>query len=119
MNYSNWNNKVNFFVVTYGSEVDDDTIPLDSTLLQTEIFVSPAPFNPSLGEVVIFHNLPADAEVKILNISKELIKSLRSDSRGVLSWEGTNLYGDKVAPGVYLYFINGQTNNSYKIVIIR
>jgi parallel beta-helix repeat protein len=118
LNYSSWSVKVPFFVITYGSGVDDSST-VDSSLVKTEINFSPTPFDPFLNQVGVFHNLPADAEVKIISISGELVRKLRSDSRGELSWDGTNQNSEKAAPGVYLYFVNGLSSDNFKIVIMH
>lgn len=80
--------------------------------------------NSSLGEGIVFSNLTANANIKIFNIAGELVAEFNeTDSDGMYLWNTRNSNGEKVASGVYIYFITNPADNKQKakgrIVIIR
>ena len=83
----------------------------------------PNPFNP---RTTIEFNLinPTVVSVKIYNVNGKLIKNLVNDfyNSGTyqVSWNGTDLSGNKVASGVYYYqFQAGNTSLSKKMLIVK
>ena len=80
--------------------------------------------NPSLGEGIVFSNLTANANIKIFNIAGELVAEFNeTDSDGMYLWNTRNSNGEKIASGVYIYFITNPNDKSQKakgrIVIVR
>ena len=80
--------------------------------------------NPSPGEGIVFSNLTANANIKIFNIAGELVAEFNeTDSDGMYLWNTRNSNGEKIASGVYIYFITNPADNKQKargrIVIIR
>jgi hypothetical protein len=80
--------------------------------------------NPIVGDGIIFSGLTHKAKVQIFNIAGELVTEFEEeDGDGIYVWDTRNKNGDKVASGVYIYFITNPDNESQKtkgrIVIIR
>ena len=83
------------------------------------------------GELTIeFRNLPERATIRIYTISGDLVRTLRHgpDSRGNLSgtiaWDQESDSGLVVAPGLYIYHVNSETEGfdaqlTGKLMIIR
>jgi len=93
-------------------------------LKNTELFISPNPFNQS--STISFNLIkPAEAEIIIYNVKGQRIKTLLNNfiNRGKykLTWNGTNNEGKKVSSG--LYFIILKNNNKIiqtkKITLIK
>jgi uncharacterized repeat protein (TIGR01451 family) len=72
-----------------------------------DILIYPNPFNPHLamGGTLKFANLPVNAVVTIYTISAEMVISF-SPQAAYLFWNGNNMYGKKVSPGIYYYCIS-------------
>jgi len=80
--------------------------------------------NPIVGDGIIFSGLTQKAKVQIFNIAGELVTEFEEeDGDGIYVWDTRNKNGDKVASGVYIYFITNPDDKSQKIkgriVIIR
>jgi len=80
--------------------------------------------NPIVGDGIIFSGLTQKAKVQIFNIAGELVTEFEEDDGdGIYVWDTRNKNGDKVASGVYIYFITNPDDKSQKtkgrIVIIR
>jgi hypothetical protein len=80
--------------------------------------------NPIVGEGIIFSGLTQKAKIQIFNIAGELVTEFEEeDGDGIYVWDTRNKNGDKVASGVYIYFITNPDDESQKtkgrIVIIR
>ncbi|HAM38178.1 MAG TPA: hypothetical protein DCP53_02095, partial [Elusimicrobia bacterium] len=85
--------------------------------------VYPNPYKPedarygdtSLGMGIVFSGLTANAKIKIFNIAGELINELEeTNGNGNCLWDTKNKEGNKVASGVYLYYIINPEDNSQK-----
>lgn len=104
------------------------------------VFVAPNPYiegdaTHSFGQPtprkIEFRNLPEKATIKIFSLSGDLIKTLQHgpDSNGNLfgsiSWDQTSNSGLLVAPGVYIYVVQSETEGyvgskfTGKLMIIR
>ena len=78
-----------------------------------------------------FRNLPERATIKIFSVSGDIIKTIEhtSDAQGNLSgsvaWDQRSDSGLLVAPGLYIYVVKSNTDNSAgekvsgKLMIIR
>jgi|YNPMSStandDraft_1061717.scaffolds.fasta_scaffold01298_17 hypothetical protein len=80
--------------------------------------------NSSLGEGIVFSNLTPNANIKIFNIAGELVAEFNeTDGDGKYLWDTRNSKGEKVASGVYIYYIknpaDGKQKTKGRIVIIR
>ena len=80
--------------------------------------------NPIVGEGIIFSGLTQKAKVQIFNIAGELVTEFEEeDGDGIYVWDTRNKNGEKVASGVYIYFITNPDDKSQKtkgrLVIIR
>jgi len=80
--------------------------------------------NPIVGDGIIFSGLTQKAKIQIFNIAGELVTEFEEDDGdGIYVWDTRNKNGEKVASGVYIYFITNPDDKSQKtkgrIVIIR
>ena len=91
-----------------------------SAVVSAEPHAYPVPFtakNP-LHTQITFVDLPADGAIKIFTVDGRKVKELDIPTgAGLVDWDLTNIKGEKVATGVYLFDINGQTQG--KLVVIR
>ncbi|MCU7491770.1 MAG: hypothetical protein ACM3UR_04750 [Bacteroidota bacterium] len=113
--------------------------PLDITK-GWDVFAAPNPYiegdpNHSFGEPtprkIEFRNLPEKATIKIYTLSGDLIKTLQhgpdvnGNLYGSISWDQRSESGLLVAPGLYIYVVQSQTEGTMgskftgKLMIIR
>jgi hypothetical protein len=88
------------------------------------VIVYPNPYEPGtggrfdnsvFGEGVIFENLTQRARIRIFNIAGELVADLEETyGNGRCIWDIRNPSGDKVASGVYIYYITNPDDSSQK-----
>ena len=80
------------------------------------VFAYPNPFILTDGEKVLF-NYAGEVEVEIFSLDGRKIKTILSNT----GWDGTNENGDKVASGLYLFYIKDRDGNSFtgKIGVVR
>jgi len=99
-----------------------------SALNLDRVKVYPNPYKPGSGtkfdrpDGIVFDNLTQDVTLKIFNIAGELVyKYETNNSKGKHEWKAINNSGEKVASGVYVYFISNKNGDKRKgkIVIIR
>jgi ligand-binding sensor domain-containing protein len=81
-----------------------------------QVFAYPNPFILTDGEKVLF-NYAGEVEVEIFSLDGRKIKTILSNT----GWDGTNENGEKVASGLYLFYIKDQEGNSFtgKIGVVR
>jgi ligand-binding sensor domain-containing protein len=81
-----------------------------------QVFAYPNPFILTESEKVLF-NYAGEVEVEIFSLDGRKIKTILSNT----GWDGTNENGDKVASGLYLFYIKDQDGNSFtgKIGVVR
>jgi len=84
------------------------------------VYPNPWRSDQDRGIKLIFDGLPANATVKLFDLSGNWIKTLQATDWSV-SWDLTNNSGQKVASGIYLYTItaSGEQKTEGKIVVIR
>jgi hypothetical protein len=60
-------------------------------------------------------------EIKIFNLAGELVKSLSKESGETIDWDGMDLEGDKVPPGLYpyVYLLNGKFEQRQLLQVIK
>ncbi|MFQ3675287.1 MAG: fibronectin type III domain-containing protein, partial [Endomicrobiia bacterium] len=69
----------------------------------------------SLGTGIVFDNLTLKAEIKIYNISGELVSELsENDGDGMCLWNTKNKDGEKVVSGVYIYYVTNPDDKGMK-----
>jgi hypothetical protein len=84
--------------------------------------VFPNPININKNEAVTFGNLPEakDGELKIFNISGELVFQQEIKGQRKFYWNATNNSGRNVSSGLYHYIITmGDENKRGQIVVVR
>ncbi len=86
--------------------------------ISSPIFVSPNPFSYLDGEMT-FHNLPAGSRIEVFTPSGDRVVTI-DDLSGEFRWDVRNPSGEKLAPGVFLYYVRfeGQTLAD-KFIIVR
>ncbi len=72
------------------------------------IKIFPNPVRESYEGDIFIQGLVADANVKITDISGNLVRTITANG-GTATWDGRNLYGDRVQTGVYLIYISDET----------
>jgi hypothetical protein len=94
-------------------------------------YAYPMPWKPFAGNSetgsleggITFTGLGSQATIRIYTLSGELVKTLQYQYTGGAEqqqWDGTNLDGELVASGVYLYYIeNEKEHTSGKLIIIK
>ncbi|MFA3783947.1 hypothetical protein ABRY23_12880 [Melioribacteraceae bacterium 4301-Me] len=94
-------------------------------------YVGAASFEPQRFAVsgrgerkIEFRNLPANCTIKIFTINGELVKTLHHSgdiNSGVIAWDLRNKDQLEVAPGLYIYHVDGGSNGTYigKFAIIK
>ncbi len=86
--------------------------------------VFPNPYKPgsggefdrtSYGAGIVFKDLTAKADINIFNIAGELVAEFsEADGDGLVVWNAQNNSGEKVASGVYIYYIVNPDNRAQK-----
>lgn len=76
--------------------------------LMDEIKIFPNPVRESYEGDIYIQDLVADANIKITDISGNLVRTIIANG-GTATWNGRNLYGDRVQTGVYLIYISDET----------
>ena len=82
----------------------------------------PVPFIPSRGDKTItFTDLTALATIRIFTATGELVQTLEeTDGDGLYVWDGKSGDGNDLASGVYLYVIEGDSDEKKgKLIIVR
>ena len=88
----------------------------------SEAIAYPVPFKPSAGHTTIkFDNLGDGSTIKVYTIMGELVAQLQNTSgQSKVEWPVTNMHGDPVASGVYIYQIkNSFDEKRGKLIITR
>lgn len=98
-----------------------DAIEAADDLVKDDILVYPNPVKSDYTGPIAIKGLTMDAEVKILSSSGQLVWSGVS-SGGLVTWNGCNMRGNRVASGIYHVVANDNTGNKAivtRIVIIK
>jgi ligand-binding sensor domain-containing protein len=109
------------FFATSGGLVSymSDATPANSNYSQ--IYAYPNPVRPNYRGQITFKGLMNDTELRIVDGSGNLIKTIYSEG-GTAIWDATNTRGDRVASGVYTAICNtsdGQHNGAVKVMIFH
>ena len=117
-------------VVTYHAtrSIHIDSNSLQSTANDFIVSAYPNPFNPTLTIRYSVHSNATDnnalVQVDIYNISGEFIKNIINTEQPAgwheVQWNGSDLNGNKVAGGTYIYRVKiGNTVKSNKIIFLQ
>lgn len=82
----------------------------------------PNPFKPKVHGKMIIDYVAEDARIQIFNAGGALVRSFVNEDLlgGKLEWDGTDLKGRLVAPGLYHYLVkNGSKIEKGKILIVH
>jgi hypothetical protein len=96
-----------------------DAIPPKETNEFLKVYPNPVP--PSYKGNINISDLMEDAEVRITDISGNLV-FVTTASGGLAIWNGNNMYGERVHSGVYLVFVvneDGTDSNVGKILFLK
>lgn len=83
----------------------------DATEGNTEmgnVKIYPNPVRETYDGDIYIQGLVADAIIKITDVSGNLVKNIVANG-GTATWDGRNLYGDRVKTGVYLLYISDES----------
>lgn len=86
-----------------------------------EVYAFPNPVRPGYTGTIAIKGLVRDAEVKITDISGNLVHSTRAEG-GQATWNGMTLNGERAKSGVYMVFCSdseGSRTYVTKIVIVN
>jgi len=87
-----------------------------------EVFTYPNPFHPKSGaNSITFANLTREADIRILTIDGQLVRTLHEDNGdGGVEWDLRDENGKDVAAGIYLYRVESyQQSTMGKLAILR
>ncbi len=89
----------------------------------SNVVVYPNPVRPDFTGLITIKGLMANSLVKIADNAGNVVKQLQSEG-GMVTWDGCNEAGDRVATGVYFVFASQGTSSSgnaavSKILIVR
>jgi hypothetical protein len=89
--------------------------------IEAAIHVIPNPYRPYEQDGgVTFKNIPAGADIKIIDINGDIIKEFTDARDRDIKWDATNDQGRELASGVYLYYVyyDGKVVSG-KLAVIR
>ena len=103
-------------VFNQGNRINLLQIPLN--LADITVYPQPASLK---SDGIIFANITPRTEINIFDIGGHLVAKVRgSEYKGGLYWNLTNLKGQKVAAGIYLYYaVSDKETKMGKISIVR
>ena len=99
------NTTSNFYVDDVNFKIAGASTPT-FTPTPEQIIVYPNPFNreKAIGGTLKIEFLPAKTKVSIYTVNGYKVYS-NNDAYGRIEWDGKNMEGEKVAPGIYFYII--------------
>ncbi|MCQ2266285.1 MAG: T9SS type A sorting domain-containing protein [Bacteroidaceae bacterium] len=104
-------------LLSYGGTATDPT----SGLSQSNLHIYPNPLRPDGPGQINIHGLTADAEVKIISLSGQVVNRGKSIG-GAYQWDATDMRGNPCASGVYIVAVStedGKTAVAGKFAIVR
>lgn len=124
-------NKVNFISIDKSSgkvffATDKGVVSYRSDAVEVgdsfgDVYAYPNPVRPGFNGEVTIKGLPIDADVRIVDITGNLIYKAKS-AGGVAKWDTRNMNGKPVASGIYLVLMTNQDateTKQTKIAIVR
>ncbi|MGC9150859.1 MAG: T9SS type A sorting domain-containing protein [Microbacter sp.] len=109
------------FIGTNQGLVSYMTDATQATATFSNVHAYPNPVRPDFHGVITITGLMADSQVKITNISGDVIYQTTSNG-GVATWDGNNTDGSRVSSGVYLIMCtssDGTQHVTEKLLIIK
>ena len=85
------------------------------------LYAYPNPVHPNYKGNVVIKGLVTDTQVRILDASGNLVKTIQGNG-GEVIWDVTNTYGQRVASGIYTILCNsidGKNHGSVKVMIMN
>lgn len=81
----------------------------------SKVYVYPNPVRPTpLFEGLRFANLTQTASIRIMNASGRMVTELKeTDGDGGLTWNMQDFRGERIPPGVYLYFVTDGSGKEF------
>lgn len=104
-------------LVSYSSNANDPLASLD----RSQIEIYPNPLRPENARCITLRGLTENAEIKIANLSGQIVHSGRSLG-GMYQWDSCDQSGTPCASGVYLILIStadGKNSIAGKVAIVR
>ncbi len=95
-------------IVSYRGEATRGVASVDT------VNVFPNPVKPGYTGPVAINGLAWDSDVKVTDISGNLVAELRSKG-GQATWDGRNRFGERVSSGVYLLFATNPDGTQTKV----
>ena len=96
---------------------------LENDLEKAHVYPNPYKPNSGLGHTrITFSHVTSHIQLKIFNIAGELVYDTEADTpTGELAWDVVNNYGEKLASGVFIYFITDPNGHKKigKFAVIR
>ena len=87
---------------------------------QTELLIFPVPYKPNSGtkydgDGITFLGLPDGSNIKIFNVAGELVyeTTIKNANKNFV-WNVQNNSGNKIASGIYIYYIVSSDGTKYK-----
>lgn len=124
-------NKVNFIAINKSTgevffATDKGVVSYRSDAVEVgdsfgDVYAYPNPVRPGYNGEVTIKGLPVDADVRIVDITGNLIYKTKS-AGGVAKWDTKNMKGKLVASGIYLVLMTNQDftqSKQTKIAIVR
>ncbi|MEQ9297688.1 MAG: hypothetical protein RIF33_03950 [Cyclobacteriaceae bacterium] len=93
----------------------------DASTIFSTVKVFPNPVTPDYQGLIGFSGLASDVNVKITDISGRLVREFFANG-GSASWDGLDVYGERVSTGVYLVFCSdvlGEETFVGKFAVVR
>ncbi len=118
-----WDGELDLELLIPSSSINPDS----QIMLVDKIMNSyPNPFNPDRTGTKISYNLSHKTEnpkIEIYNIRGQKVKTLQLSNKpgkGEVVWNGTNMLGNKISPGIYLYKMinNGKSVDTKKMLLL-
>lgn len=88
-------------VISYQSDATDPEPDCN------EVVVYPNPVMPGYQGLVTVRGAAANSTVRITSISGMLVKEIQAQG-GTATWDGTDVYGNKVSAGIYLAIVSDE-----------
>ena len=81
------------------------------------VLVYPVPYKPNSGgsydaSGITFQNIGTNAKIRIFNVAGELV--FETTQSTFFIWDAKNKYGNKIASGVYIYYITSGEGKTFK-----
>jgi hypothetical protein len=105
-----------FLMVPAAQAASVATSPLNAV----KVYPNPWRVDKHQNISIKFEGAPAGSVIKIFTIAAQEVKVLAADASGSATWDRTNMGGERIASGVYIYLIIDPQGNetSGKIAVI-